>query len=249
MASKGTSTKNPNGVAAGNPAATDSAATAADVRTPWGRFVANSTDREVRDPFEPEPPLTPQQIATRAAANQMRSTAEPAADAPALTPRELFEMLMGPAAQPTRSSPQRTTAPEIAAAPAAADVADVPPEAELILSALEAGRGAAAAQYQDRRGHVRRPYRARAALRLFSDTSTAAPWVLYIRDIHSRGLGFITPHRLPLGYGGMLEMPHPTDKGQILCIPSTLLRCREAAPGWFEGSLYFNREQPAFDKI
>jgi hypothetical protein len=27
----------------------------------------------------------------------------------------------------------------------------------------------------------------------------------------------------------------------------TLLRCREAAPGWFEGSVYFNREQPQFD--
>jgi hypothetical protein len=30
-------------------------------------------------------------------------------------------------------------------------------------------------------------------------------------------------------------------------VPCTLLRCRQASPGWFEGCLHFNREQAMFD--
>ncbi|HSV14825.1 MAG TPA: hypothetical protein VLI90_11230, partial [Tepidisphaeraceae bacterium] len=70
------------------------------------------------------------------------------------------------------------------------------------------------------------------------------PWLLYTRDVNGRGLGFVTAHRLPLGYGGVIELPGPL--GEPLTIHCTLLRCREAAPGWFEGSVYFNREQPKF---
>ena len=117
--------------------------------------------------------------------------------------------------------------------------ADWPAEVELILSALETG------QYtHDRRALRRQHYRVRARLRLFSDPHASSPRVLYTRDVHARGLGFITPHRLPLGYGGKIELPGPT--GGILSIQCTLLRCRQAAPGWFEGSVYFNREQPEF---
>jgi hypothetical protein len=86
----------------------------------------------------------------------------------------------------------------------------------------------------------------RAVLRLFSDGPDVPPWVVYTRDVHARGLGFVSPHRLPLGYGGSIEIPDPCDPQATLSIHCTLLRCREAAPGWYEGSLYFNREQPEF---
>ena len=121
-----------------------------------------------------------------------------------------------------------------------------PPQAELVLSAIEAGRHAHGTGERftgpNRRVLRRRVLRVKASLRLFSDAPHAAAWALYTRDVHSRGLGFLTPHRLPLGYGGVLELP--VSETESLSIPCTLLRCREAAPGWYEGSLYFNREQP-----
>lgn len=113
-----------------------------------------------------------------------------------------------------------------------------PAEVDLIISALEAGRATA---FADRRGNSRMPYRTHAVVRLFSDLPETDPWTLYTRDMDGRGVGFITRHRLPLGYGGMIRLTLPN--GQILEAHCTLLRCREAAPGWFEGALYFNREQ------
>jgi hypothetical protein len=87
-------------------------------------------------------------------------------------------------------------------------------------------------------------YRVRAQLQLFADPPGADPWILYTRDINPKGLGFITRHRLPLGYGGKIQLPSPTS--QIVTIHCTLYRCREAAQGWFEGALYFNRDQWTF---
>jgi len=118
--------------------------------------------------------------------------------------------------------------------------AEWPPQVELILSALETGQFSRS----NRRSAKRSPYRARGKLRLFSDPPLSAPWTIYTRDAHARGLGFISPHRLPLGYGGLVELPGPD--GTVVTINCTLLRCREAAPGWYEGALYFNREQPEF---
>ena len=117
---------------------------------------------------------------------------------------------------------------------------DWPAQVELIMSALDTG------QYEpNRREHRRTAYRVKARLRLFSDSANSSPWTVYTRDVHSRGLGFISPHRLPLGYGGVIELPGP--QGGVIKIHCTLSRCREAAPGWYEGSLGFNREQPEFD--
>jgi hypothetical protein len=115
-----------------------------------------------------------------------------------------------------------------------------PPTVELILSALETGQHAR----HERRMACRAPYRATAKLRLFSDLPDTPPWLVYTRDANHRGLGFLTSHRLPLGYGGMLDLLSPD--GQAASIPCTLIRCRQAAPGWYEGSLHFNREQPQF---
>jgi hypothetical protein len=119
-------------------------------------------------------------------------------------------------------------------------VSGFPPEVELILSAMEAAHD----PESDRREQRRRPFRALVKLRLFSDPPSIEPWLLYSRDINPRGMGFITPHRLPLGYGGWVELIGPHEaKVRIHC---TLFRCRAAVNGWFEGALYFNREQHLF---
>jgi hypothetical protein len=119
----------------------------------------------------------------------------------------------------------------------------LPKEVEFILSALEAGQFAGAT----RRRTQRAPYRVSASLKLFSDTPQAPPWQLYVRDVNAKSLGFVTRHRLPLGYGGLLTLTSPD--GRKLSIDCTLLRCREAVQGWFEGSMYFNREQPTFENL
>lgn len=114
-----------------------------------------------------------------------------------------------------------------------------PAEVDVILSAMDAG-----GHTDEQRTQMRLPYRVRAELTLFSDLSSAEPWVLYTRDADQRGLGFITPHRLPLGYGGWIELLAPG--GRKLRIQCTLYRCRQAVQGWYEGALHFNREQSAF---
>ena len=162
------------------------------------------------------------------------------------------------APSPVAPAPTETATPAPTGPRAAADVAlapahvavavprtsmeDWPPQAELVLSAIEAGQhnnnGLVAGE---RRNSRRASFRVRGQLRLYSDNPGEPGRVIYTRDIHARGLGFITPHRLPLGHGGLVDIPTPA--GKIVSIPCTLLRCREAAPGWYEGSVYFNRDQ------
>jgi hypothetical protein len=117
----------------------------------------------------------------------------------------------------------------------------IPYEVAIVMSALEAG----AYGVIDRRAARRISYRVPATLKLFSDPQPSPPWRLYIRDINVRSLGFVTAHRLPLGHGGMIELVGPG--GEAVSVHCTLLRCRQAAPGWFEGCLHFNREQKVFD--
>jgi hypothetical protein len=122
------------------------------------------------------------------------------------------------------------------------DAEPIPSEVAMVLSAIEAG-----GHPQEERRAVRRiPFRTVTQLRLFRDQPTVPPCELFTRDINRRGLGFITRHRLPLGYGGTVMLPSADHKSKP--IPCTLFRCREAAPGWYEGSLCFNREQPQFDQ-
>ena len=110
----------------------------------------------------------------------------------------------------------------------------------MILSAMEA---VGPLDHDHRRGG-RLAYHVRAELKLFADPPHLVPWTLYTRDVDPRGLGFITPHRLPLGYGGWLSLLVPSGrKTKIDCI---LYRCREVIPGWYEGALNFNREQWIF---
>jgi len=151
-----------------------------------------------------------------------------------------------PPKSPSAKSAPKATPPQ-PPVPGPMSHEDWPPQVELILSAIEAGRYAGpsapqAAGTAERRQSKRASYRVRGHLRLFSDAPGEQGRVIYTRDVHPRGLGFITPNRLPLGHGGVVELPTPG--GKIVSIPCTLLRCREAAPGWYEGSVYFNREQP-----
>jgi hypothetical protein len=115
-----------------------------------------------------------------------------------------------------------------------------PAGTELIISAIDAGQF----RRVERRNCMRFGYRVQALLRLFSDAPGTPAREIFTRDVNSRGLGYITPHHLPLGHGGILEIVMPD--GTTRSISSTLLRCREAAPGWYEGSLYFNRHQLEF---
>lgn len=138
--------------------------------------------------------------------------------------------------------PVRPTPRHAAVVVARSSMEDWPPQAELVLSAIEAGqfRGGPTPG-SERRSSRRAGFRVLAQLRLYSDNPGEPGRAIYTRDIHTRGLGFITPHRLPLGHGGLIDLPTPA--GKIVSVPCTLLRCREAAPGWYEGSVYFNRDQ------
>jgi hypothetical protein len=114
-----------------------------------------------------------------------------------------------------------------------------PAELDFILSALEAG----ATSHFDKRQAMRVPYRTVGYLKLYSEQGDE-PVMVFTRDVCVKSLGFLTQVRLPLGYGGILTVKGPD--GQELRLDVTLLRCREAVPGWFEGALYFNRPQHDF---
>ena len=116
-------------------------------------------------------------------------------------------------------------------------MAGFPGEALMILSAMQAVPQASG----NRRATRRDSYRTRAMLRLFSDGPLDDPTTLYTRDVHDRGIGFITRERLPLGYGGVVALTLPNGKQvQVHC---TVFRCRETINGWFEGALSFTRPQ------
>jgi hypothetical protein len=125
-----------------------------------------------------------------------------------------------------------------------------PRDVEMILSAMDAAHAEesssiATDSFLNRRELPRTPYRVKASLRLFSDQVGTPAWTLYTRDVNRRSISFVTPHRLPLGYGGWVEILSPA--GRLMKINCTLFRCREAVKGWFEGALSFNREQGAFE--
>jgi len=121
-------------------------------------------------------------------------------------------------------------------------VAGVSPEVDLIISAMEAGGHC----QLNRRSQQRTAWRVQATVRLFVDQAAKPARTIYTRDIHSRGLGFVTPERLPLGYGGMIDLP--AKDGTIVSVACTILRCRLATPGWYEGLVYFNREQTSVER-
>ena len=122
------------------------------------------------------------------------------------------------------------------------DDAHWPADVRMVLSAMDASQPT-----EEQRRTPRQRYRARAELELFVDAPGSAPWPLFIRDVCDRSLGFVTRHRLPLGYGGVLRVPAPD--GKLIRVECVLLRCRETVSGWYEGAIYFNRRQWVFESI
>lgn len=118
-----------------------------------------------------------------------------------------------------------------------------PAEVEFLMSAMEAGPRPDGERQRQRRSR----YRARAALRLFSDPPGAMPAILFTRTVNTQAVGFVTARRLTLSHGGLLRLPDPAG-GRVLDAYCTVLRCREAATGWYEGAVYFNREQCRFGR-
>ena len=157
--------------------------------------------------------------------------------------------------RPATSSPDRrqpTFAGTAAVRPAgaiamagAAGDAELDRQAALILSAMDAAGDARLPRFtpQERRRRVagRMHYRARAELRLSADGPNAEPWTLFVRDIDAKALGFITPDRLPLGYGGTLSFLGAGARRVRLDV--VLTRCHTSCGGWYEGALHFNRPQ------
>ncbi len=119
----------------------------------------------------------------------------------------------------------------------------IPHEVELIISAMDAGRHAG----PGRRNLSRTAWRVQATVRLFIDQPGHPARTVFSRDIHSRGLGFVTSERLPLGYGGVVDLP--AKDGTIVSVACTVLRCRQATAGWYEGFVYFNREQTSTERL
>ena len=186
---------------------------------------------------------TPRKKSTKpAAANTAAATKAPAAaKAPATEPAAVVPVAPVPAMTPGPRAVAYAPPAHPAVNTPRTSMEDWPPQAELVLSAIEAGQHNNGFVAGERRHSKRASFRVRGQLRLYSDNPGEPGRVIYTRDIHSRGLGFITPHRLPLGHGGLVDIPTPA--GKIVSVPCTLLRCREAAPGWYEGSVYFNRDQ------
>jgi hypothetical protein len=120
--------------------------------------------------------------------------------------------------------------------PFSVDLDEWPRDVDLIISALHA----AGYDGSDRRHATRRRHRVVAQLRLFCDLN-GVPHRLFVRDCCDRHLGFITSSVVPLGFGGTVELVRPDH--QVSTISCVVRRCRECVPGWYEGTLHFNRAQ------
>ena len=160
-------------------------------------------------------------------------------------------------AAPLTNAEQMAVLGDAAVNEADRDAAMLEAKARMILSAMDAagqGRKAAALAattgFDERRNdrgaageRVRRVrFHGKAELSLFADPDDAEPWPLFLRDVEARAAGFICPDRMPLGYGGTLTFAAPD--GRPLEVDVTLVRCRVCYDGWYEGALYFHRNQP-----
>ena len=115
-----------------------------------------------------------------------------------------------------------------------------PAEVEMMISAIEAGQRTP----RDRRKRYRLAHRTVASLRLFVD-GDGRTRTIYTRNADSRGVGFLSQERLPLGYGGTVELRSPS--GDTISANCTIFRCCEMVNGWYEAALSFNTEQWQFD--
>ena len=116
-----------------------------------------------------------------------------------------------------------------------------PGRARQMLAALD-GRGAPPAAVVERRRAPRARYSVPATVRL-SDASAGPVPTVYVRDVNRWGAGFIVGVRLPVRGKAVVTLAAP--QGATVTAACVIRRCREYAPGWFEGTLEFDAEQPA----
>jgi hypothetical protein len=111
-----------------------------------------------------------------------------------------------------------------------------PADAQAAMSKLETSF----APLTEHRAAERRRYRTTARFWIAAEQSTQ----FYVRDVSARGLGFICKDALTESLRGKLRLALPD--GGMMQVTGTILRCREFAPGWYEGALQFAREQGVF---
>ena len=117
----------------------------------------------------------------------------------------------------------------------------VPQDARFVISVLNGEQRCAG--HDERRRFRRESFVAPAELEVLGD---AAPprTAIYTRDASRWGVGFVTQRPLPVARDATLRI---WIGGEMLMVRSCVLRCREAAPGWFEGAVLFYHEEPRFE--
>jgi hypothetical protein len=154
-----------------------------------------------------------------------------------------------PTADFTSHEPMRLN-PQIATPDAAVPSDVLRQQAGMILSAMEAaatGRTKPPSQYERRLGPDRVPLRQEITLDLYADANHTGERTLFLRDVEPRAAGFISPTRVPLGYGGTLTMRG--FDGEEIRLGVTIIRCRSCFGGWFEGAAYFHKLQRQFGPV
>jgi hypothetical protein len=118
----------------------------------------------------------------------------------------------------------------------------VPQDARFVISVLN-GEQVCGAQHEERRRFRREPFIASAELEVLGDAPPPRT-AIFTRDANRWGVGFVTQRPLPVARDATLRI---WIGGEMLMIRSCVLRCREAAPGWFEGAVLFYHEEPRLE--
>lgn len=109
----------------------------------------------------------------------------------------------------------------------------------LVLQVLtsECGEGA------ERRQFSRCPYVARAAVELEDPMGHVLRVKVFSRDANQWGVGLVSQTVLPAGENALLQIEG--GDGVDVRARGCIVRCREVLPGWFEGAVLFEQEQPS----
>jgi len=120
----------------------------------------------------------------------------------------------------------------------------VPQDARFVISVLNGEPSGA--DHQERRRFRREPFIAAAELEVLGDASPPRT-AIFTRDANRWGVGFVTQKPLPLARDATLRIF--IAGGEMLMVRCCVLRCREAAPGWFEGAVLFYHEEPRLERV
>jgi len=109
----------------------------------------------------------------------------------------------------------------------------------LVMQILTSEAGAA----DERRRFSRATYVARATVELTDPMGHAHRIQLWSRDANQWGVGIVTRCTLPVGQSATLQIKG--SDGVDIRARGCILRCREVLPGWYEGAVLFEHEQPS----